>query len=36
MNVVREVRGGMDADAGRMAEEIALRAEAYYRSQGWL
>ncbi len=36
MNGVREVRGGMDADAGRMAEQIAKRAEAYYRSQGWL
>ena len=36
MNVLKEVRGGMDADAGRMAEQIAKRAEAYYRSQGWL
>ncbi len=36
MNVVREARGGMHADAGRMAEEIAKRAEAYYRSRGWL
>ncbi len=36
MNILREVRGGMDADAGRMAEQIAKRAEAYYRSQGWL
>ena len=36
MNVVKEVRGGMDADAGRMAEQIAKRAEAYYRRQGWL
>ncbi len=36
MNVVKEARGGMAADAGRMAEQIAKRAEAYYRSQGWL
>ncbi len=36
MNIIREVRGGMDADAGRMAEQIAKRAEAYYQSQGWL
>lgn len=36
MNILKEVRGGMDADAGRMAEQIAKRAEAYYRSQGWL
>ncbi len=36
MNIVKEVRGGMKADAGRMAEQIAKRAEAYYKSQGWL
>lgn len=36
LTVSREVRGGMHADAGRMAEQIAKRAEAYYRSQGWL
>jgi hypothetical protein len=36
MTVSREVRGGMVADAGRMAEQIAERAEAYYRKQGWL
>ena len=36
MNILKEVRGGMDADAGRMAEQIAKRAEAYYRRQGWL
>ncbi|MCH7645391.1 MAG: DUF4410 domain-containing protein [Myxococcales bacterium] len=36
MNIFKEVRGGMHADAGRMAEQIAKRAEAYYRSQGWL
>ena len=36
MNVAREVRGGMDADAGRLADEIAKRAEAFYKGQGWL
>ncbi len=36
LTVSREVRGGMRADAGRMAEQIAKRAEAYYRSRGWL
>jgi hypothetical protein len=36
MNVVREVRSSMDADAGHMAEEIAKRVEAFYRSRGWL
>ncbi len=36
LTVAREVRGSMDADAGRMAEQIAKRAEAYYRRQGWL
>ena len=36
MNVAREVRGGMDADAGRLADEIADRAEAFYKRQGWL
>jgi hypothetical protein len=36
LTVSREVRGGMAADAGRMAEQIAKRAEAYYQSQGWL
>ncbi len=36
MNVAREVRGGMDADAGRLADEIAKRAEAFYKRQGWL
>jgi hypothetical protein len=32
----RELSGGMDADAGRLAEEIAERAEAFYKRQGWL
>lgn len=36
MNVKTEVRGSLEADAGRMAEEIAGRAEAFYRRQGWL
>ena len=36
MNVTREVRGRGDADAARMAEEIAKRAEAFYQRQGWL
>jgi len=36
MNVAREVTGGLDADAGRLADEIAKRAEAFYRRQGWL
>ena len=36
MNIAKEMRGSMTADAGRMAEEIAKRAEAYYRKQGWL
>jgi hypothetical protein len=36
LTVSREVRGGMVTDAGRMAEQIAKRAEAYYRSLGWL
>jgi hypothetical protein len=36
MNITKEVRGGMDADAGRLADEIAKRAEAFYQRQGWL
>ena len=36
MNIVKEVRGGGNADAGRIAGEIAARAEAFYRRQGWL
>lgn len=36
MNVVREVRGGLDAEAGRMAEKMAERVEAFYKRQGWL
>jgi hypothetical protein len=36
MNIIKEGRASMDADAGRMAEEIAERAEAFYKRQGWL
>ncbi len=36
MNIVQEVTGGLDADAGRMAEQIARRIEAFYQRQGWL
>jgi hypothetical protein len=36
MNVTTEVRGGLEADAGRLAEKIAERAEAFYQRQGWL
>jgi hypothetical protein len=36
MDVAREANGGMDADAGRLAEEIADRTEAFYQRQGWL
>lgn len=36
MNITKEVRGGMDADAGHLADEIAKRAEAFYKRQGWL
>ena len=36
MNIVKEGRTSMDADAGHMAEEIAERAEAFYKKQGWL
>ena len=36
MSVVRETRGAMHDDAGRIADEVAERAEAYYKRQGWL
>jgi len=36
MNVTKEVRGGLDSDAGNLADEIAKRAEAFYKRQGWL
>ena len=35
MNITKEVRGAMRDDAGRIAEEIASRAEAFYKRQGW-
>ena len=35
-NIVQEVTGGLDADAGRLAEQIAKRTEAFYKRQGWL
>ena len=36
MTVARDVGGGMDADAGRLADEITQRVEAFYKRQGWL
>ena len=36
MNIAKETRGGMDADAGHMAEQIAERIIAYYERNGWL
>jgi hypothetical protein len=36
MNIAKETRGGMDADAGHMAEQIAERIVAYYERHGWL
>jgi hypothetical protein len=36
MKVTTELRGTLEADAGRLAEEIAERAEAFYKRQGWL
>ena len=36
MNVVQEVTGGLDSDAGRLAGELAKRAEDFYKRQGWL
>ncbi len=36
MAIVRETRGAMYDDAGRIADEIAERAEAFYKRQGWL
>lgn len=36
MNVVQEVTGGLDSDAGRLAEQLAKRAEGFYKRQGWL
>ncbi len=36
MNVVQEVTGGLDKDAGRIAGEIAERVKKFYERQGWL
>ena len=36
MNVMQEVTGGLDSDAGRLAEQLAKRAEGFYQRQGWL
>ena len=36
MNILKETRGALNPDAERMAEQIAERAEAFYRRQGWL
>ncbi len=36
MNIVRETRGVMHDDAGRIADEIAKRCESFYKTQGWL
>ncbi len=36
MNVTREARGGLEADAARLAEKIADRAKAFYERRGWL
>ena len=36
MNITKEIRGRGEADAERLAEEIAKRAEAFYKRQGWL
>ena len=36
MNVVQEVTGGLQKDAGRIAGEIADRIKAFYERQGWL
>jgi hypothetical protein len=36
MNIVKEGRASMDADAGHMAEKIAERAKAFYERQRWL
>ena len=36
MNVVQEVTGGLDKDAGRIAGEIAERVKQFYQRQGWI
>ena len=35
MNVAQEVTGGLDSDAGRLADQLAKRAESFYTRQGW-
>ena len=36
MNVMQEVTGGLQKDAGRIAGEIAERVKGFYERQGWL
>lgn len=36
MNVVQEVTGGLEADTGRMADEIVKTGEEFYKRRGWL
>ncbi len=36
MNVVQEVKGGLESAAENLAEQVAARAEEFYRRQGWL
>ena len=36
MNIIQEVTGSIDADVGRLAEQVAKRAEAFYKRQRWL
>ena len=36
MNILKEASGAMHDDAGRIAKEIANRAQAFYERQGWL
>ncbi len=36
ITVATELTGGLEADAGRIAEKLAERAEALYRRRGWL
>ncbi len=35
MSVVREAKGGIQADVGRLAERFAYKADAFYYRQGW-
>ncbi len=36
MNVMQEVRAGLDKAAKNMAKELADRAVSFYTRQGWL